>query len=177
MALGTIGRELDDTASFNRIKAADVRPCSNAGWTLIRERELILEQVGQYFLPDTHLTSMLGQVDAERLKAERYNRTKALFLALDMDGSYEGWRHRQRIPRGERPLRELQVRLTDGRRWSLLAYIKAMEVGSSWLAGELPAMMRAVRDFNTHRRRQPKDHPEPDVSRSATTHVNSKKRE
>ena len=103
---------------------------------------------------------MLGQVSAEQLEEERYDRTKALFLALDMDGSCEGWRQRQQIPRGERPLRDLQVRLADGRRWSLLAYIKTMEAGSTWLAGKLPAMMRTVRDFNTHRRRRRKDHPE-----------------
>jgi hypothetical protein len=160
LALGSVGKELDDAAAFNRAKAADVRPCRAAGWTLIRERKRILEQVGRYFLPDAHLTSILGQVSAERLEEERYGRTKALFLALDMDGSYEGWRHRQRIPRGERPLRGLEVRLADGRRWSLLAYIKAMEVGSTWLAGKLPAMMQVVRDFNVHRRGQRRDHPE-----------------
>ena len=127
---------MDDAAAFNRAKAADVRPCRSAGLTFIRERKLILEQVGRYFLPDTHLSSILGQVSNERLEEERYDRTKALFLALDMDGSYEGWRHRQQIPRGERPLSGLQVRLADGRRWSLLAYIKTMEAGSTcWPRG------------------------------------------
>ena len=57
-------------------------------------------------------------------------------------------------------MRELQVRLSDGRRWSLLAYIKTMEVGSTWLAHKLPAMMRMVRDWNTYRRARRRDHPE-----------------
>ena len=93
-------------------------------------------------------------------RRERYDRTKALFHSLDMDGSYEGWRARQGIPRGEKPIRGLQVRLSDGKRWSLLAYIKTMEVGSTWLATKLPAMLHMTEAWNKHRRRRQKHHPE-----------------
>ena len=160
IALGTVGKEMDDAAAFNRAKAADVRPCRTAGLTLLRERKLILEQVGRYFLPDAHLTAILGQMSPERLAEERYARAKALFLALDMDGSYEGWRHRQQIPRGERLLSGLRARLANGQQWSLLTYIKTMEVGSEWLAQRLPAMMRMVRDWNMHRSSRRREHPE-----------------
>ena len=57
-------------------------------------------------------------------------------------------------------MRGLLVRLANGQRWSLLAYIKTMETGSAWLAEKFPAMLRMVQDWNRYRRTRRRDHPE-----------------
>ena len=81
-----------------------------------------------------------------------------LFNSLDMDGTLAAWRARQGIPPYLRPIEGLHVSV-GGRTWSLRAYIAAQEVGSHWLARQLPAMHEFVRTWRRCRRGQVR-HPE-----------------
>ena len=121
-------------------------------------RETIMEQVGRYYLPDDWLRQESPQAtDAEHVRMRR-ERVKMLFNSLDMDGTLAAWRVRQGIPPYLRPIEGLRV-TAGGRTWSLRAYIAAQEVGSHWLARQLPAMHEFVRAWRRCRRGQVQ-HPE-----------------
>ena len=117
-----------------------------------------MEQVGRYYLPDDWLRQDEPQASDDELVRMRRERVKMLFNSLDMDGTLAAWRARQGIPPYLRPIEGLHV-TADGRTWSLRAYIAAQEVGSHWLACQLPAMHEFVRTWRRCRRGQVQ-HPE-----------------
>ena len=76
-----------------------------------------------------------------------------------MDGTYGGWRDRQGIQDGMRPMRELRV-VVEGKPWSFRGFMAAMEVGSSWLANERPAMLKLIKTWNNYGGGRKREHPE-----------------
>ena len=140
IALGKTGADFDDKAAFPSAKAALVRPCRGAVRAFLRDREHIMQSVGNYFLSDDLIRLRDGETDPQKIERIRRGNVKALFNSIDMDGSLEAWKRAQGVPSGSRPLSGLTVTLANGRNFCLRSYISEMEAGSLWLADHLPAM-------------------------------------
>ena len=111
--------------------------------------------MGEYYLPNNflrarHSTGLppINTLDEEeKLKEIRRDGIKALFNSLDMDGSLGSWRTRQKIPVGQKPLRNLKINLPDGP-FDFGQYARTMEIGSRWLADQRrPAMKEITRQW------------------------------
>ena len=92
---------------------------------------------------------------------ERYDRVKALFNALDMDGTLGAWRARVGLRDGERPLTGFEVQLGAAGVFRFGVYRGVMRHGTAWLAQRLPAMREfVVAHLRAHRDNARLEHPE-----------------
>jgi len=133
VALGRSGEDYDDAAAFPRAKAACVAPCARQIRQFLAHRRPIMAQMGDYVFEGRGLTDR-----------ERYDRVKALFNALDMDGTLGAWRARVGLRDGERPLAGFEVQLGAAGVFRFDVYRGVMRHGTAWLAQRLPAMREFV---------------------------------
>jgi hypothetical protein len=168
IALRGIGHDFDDKAVFPRAKCALATPCSAALDRFLTHRETIMSQMGEFYLPDTFLRARHGTSlppinttdEEEKLKEIRRDGIKALFNSLDMDGTLGSWRKRQKIPPGQKPLRNLRIHLPNGL-FDFGQYARTMEIGSRWLADQRrPAMKEITRQWFQLTRDPRIEHPE-----------------
>jgi hypothetical protein len=140
IALRGVGHDFDDSAAFPRAKQAVVRPAARSIACFLRNRETILQQVGQYLFPDA-------------VASERRARAKLLFNSLDMHGTVAGFYSRWGLDEATRPLGVLRLQglqLDAGERFSIRQYQNLQREGSMWLLRRMGAMEQFVRAWLVH---------------------------
>ena len=140
-ALSRSGHDFDDGASFPRAKAAIVTPCRALLRQFLRHRDAhagcacggIMAQMGRYYFGQSGMPAK-----------EQRERVKALFNSLDMDGTLAAWRQRQGLAPGERPAAGMSIGIGQEGRFDFIAYVRAQQTGTCWLAARMPAMRAFV---------------------------------
>jgi hypothetical protein len=147
LALRRFSVELDDKSAHLRACAALLTPGSDVVARYLQHRDAIHAALGERVHPH----------DAAAGAAA----VKVLFLSINMDGTVEGWKERQGLPRDD-PILQPPVRLPDGATFDMRAYARVQEEATVWLADRwLGAGTQFIATWSRlHERREAAAHPE-----------------
>ena len=134
LALARFGLDFDDTASYPHARLAIVDAGRDLCRRFLDSRETIMRQVGDHFLVDT-------------LPHERRDKVKVLFNALDMDGTYEGWRKKMGVKRSI-TLDGLRIKDDHDRDFSMGEYLESQQASTKELADKMRGMLALIEDWN-----------------------------
>lgn len=133
LCLQKYGVDFDDVAAYPRAKVAIAKCGRSESLAYLSNRECIMEQIGNHFLP-----SLPAPI--------RRQHVKVLFNSLDMDGTYEGWRKTSGIPK-EVQLNGLSVRLSCGGLFDLENYMQQQPAATNEIAKALPQMLSYIGEW------------------------------
>ena len=144
IALGRFGEEMDDEASYPTAGAHLIPVGREISLAYLGHKEVILAQLAECYLS----TSKVPRGDWR-------DAAKALINSLEMDGTFEGWKHSYGIP-VQRNARECNVDLGNGVIFRLADFITAQPARTRWLVNRCPRMFELIAGAKN----RPGDHPE-----------------